>query len=228
MTLHPLTRICIALAWGTLAVSLPPVRSLAVIAVWIVLSLSVPSRTEARVAVPFIKMLVIAGVFLLLIHAVRWFPFGVSLDGIRESVVPFIRIAVPVTAIMYLSRRITSEEFYAFLIDIHMPPVIILILFRVLWLVPRLRDRMDEVTTAQKLRGMHIDTTRRRIMALLPTLSPIFSSMFEEISENAVTITTRGFLDPGQKTHFHDLPFCRKDVLMILAAILTMVVIVWL
>jgi hypothetical protein len=73
--------------------------------------------------VTFLKMLVIAGIFLVIIHAVSWFPFGISLYGIRESVVPFIRIAVPVSAIMYLSRRITSEEFYAFLIDIRTPPV---------------------------------------------------------------------------------------------------------
>jgi len=229
MTLHPLSRICIALAWGTLAVTLPPVRGLAVIAIWMILSLSLHSRTEARIAGPFIKMLAIAAVFLLLIHAVRWFPFSVSPDGVRESLVPFIHIAAPVTAIMYLARRITAGEFYAFLIDIRMPSVVILILFRVLWLAPRLRARMDEVITAQKLRGMRIDTPRRRIMALLPTLSPIFSSMFEEISENAVTITTRGFLDSGRKTHLHDLPFRGIDVFMIAAAaLLTTAVIIWL
>ncbi len=75
---------------------------------------------------------------------------------------------------------------------------------------------------------MRIDSFRRRVLALLPTLSPIFSSMFEEISENAVTITTRGFLEAGRKTHLHDLPFRRKDAVMTIMIAITMAVIIWL
>ena len=98
------------------------------------------------------------------------------------------------------------------LIDYRVPPSVILILFRTIWLVPRLTERMDEVVTAQKLRGMRAETTMQRIRALIPTLNPIFSSMLNEISMNSLIISSRGFIAPGRKTHLVPLRFRTADV----------------
>ena len=122
------------------------------------------------------------------------------------------RIAAPVTGMIYLSRRITSEELFSMLIEYRVPPELILIMFRTLWLVPRLTERIEEVLNAQKLRGMRVDTSMMRVRALLPTLSPILSSMLNEISVNSLIMTTRGFLMPGIKTHYTPLRFTARDV----------------
>ena len=161
-----------------------------------------------------------AAFFLFLIHGVKWMPPGISTDGLISGLVNFTHIAAPVLFIIYLSRRVHSEEIFALLIDIKVPPALILILFRTLWLVPRFVEKADEVITAQKLRGMRIESTSERVRALIPTLSPIFSSMFEEISENSLTLTTRGFLQPGRKSHLTMLRYGFIDWIMLMILVL--------
>ena len=102
---------------------------------------------------------------------------------------------------------------FALLVDLRVPPAAILVLFRTIWLIPRLRIMMENVVTAQKLRGMPVDSLSRRFHAFAPTLSPLFSSMVDEISENSLVITTRGFLLPGRKSHLTPLSFGARDII---------------
>jgi energy-coupling factor transporter transmembrane protein EcfT len=127
---------------------------------------------------------------------------------------------------MFLARRVTSEELYATLIDIKVPPSVIVILFRTIWLVPRLTERMEDVVTAMRLRGMPMDTFMRRARALAPAFGTIFSSMITEISENALIMTARGFLLPGTKTHHISLQFGAVDILLTVSAA-AMLVVLW-
>ncbi|HDY88816.1 MAG TPA: hypothetical protein ENH82_11985, partial [bacterium] len=187
---------------------------------WFLLTLVIPRRTDTKLTKVFIKILIVAAFFLFLIHGVKWMPPGISPDGLVSGLVNFTHVSAPVLFIIYLSRRVKPEEIFALLIDLKVPPVIILILFRTLWLVPRFAEKVDEVITAQKLRGMRIESTTERVRALIPTLSPIFSSMFEEISENSLTLTTRGFLQPGRKSHLTVLRYGFIDCIMLLILIL--------
>lgn len=216
MKLHPLTHIIIAVEFAILILVLPVYQGLGVLVLWLLFTLMMPQRTEIKLTGTFLKILIVAAIFLFLIHGVHWRPLGVSTEGIIAGLIGFLHIAAPVTFIIYLSRMVQSGEIFALLIDLKVPPAVILILFRTIWLVPRFVERMDEVVMAQKLRGMRIETTSQRIRALIPTLSPIFSSMLEEISENSLTITTRGFLQPGKKSHLKVLGFRLDDAIVIL------------
>ena len=214
MKLHPLTHIIVVLEVALLAVMLPSLQGALIIFGGFIAALLIPNRTEVRLAKPFLKILAVAAFFLFLMHGVTWKPPSISHEGIINGFDSFIHIAVPVTCVLYLSRRITSEELLALLIDIRIPPAVILILFRTLWLVPRLMERMDAAVTAQKLRGMRVENTIQRAHAILPTLSPIFSSMFDEISQNSIILTTRGFLRPGRKTHLLKLRYRCVDAVV--------------
>ncbi|MFC1693784.1 energy-coupling factor transporter transmembrane component T family protein [Candidatus Latescibacterota bacterium] len=224
MKLHPLTHIIITIELAIFTIMLPTFESAAVLSIGLIVVLLVPSRTEARLSRLFLKVLAMAAFFLLLIHGVRWNPPGISQGGMITGLESFINIAVPFTCIMYLSRRITSEELFAVLIDLRIPSIVILILFRTLWLVPRLMERMEEVVTAQKLRGMRIENSIQRAGAILPTLSPIFSSMLEEISENSLTLTTRGFLQPGGKSHITEIKYNWINMIFIIFLTLSLMV----
>jgi len=226
MKFHPLTHIFVAAELAVFIMILPVYYGLVLLAVWFLLILSIPQRTGTKLTKTFIKILVAAAFFLFLIHGVKWIPPGISAEGFMTGLVSFTHIAAPVTFIMYLSRKVQSEEMFAILIDFRVPPALILILFRTLWLVPRFVEKIDEVVTAQKLRGMRIETVHERIRALLPTISPIFSSMFEEISENSLTLTTRGFLRPGGKSHLIVLRYGWIDLITLV--IVTLIpLIVW-
>lgn len=209
--LHPATHIIIALQLIVYCISLSAIAGFCLLAVWFAVSVSLPNRTGFNLTWKLVKLLLIGAVFLFLIHGFTIEPFGVSAHGVNIAMENFARIAAPVTGMIYLSRRITSEELFSMLIEYRIPPELILIMFRTLWLVPRLTERIEEVLNAQKLRGMRVDTSMMRVRALLPTLSPILSSMLNEISVNSLIMTTRGFLMPGIKTHYTPLRFTARD-----------------
>jgi|GEM_PF-4326576 energy-coupling factor transporter transmembrane protein EcfT len=227
MKFHPLTHILVSIELAAILLILPAVHGFIACALWLFLSLVMPNRTATRLTPVFIKLLFVAAFFLFLIHGISLRELSISIHGIMAVPDSFIHIATPVAAIIYLSRNIRLEELYALLLDLRIPPVIIFILFRTLWLVPRFVERIDEVITAQKLRGMRIEKIPDRFRALIPTLGPIFSSMIEEISENSLTLTARGFLGPGDKTHVTPLSYSRADIMYAAAASLVFIFIVF-
>ncbi len=214
--LHPLTHIVLALEFALLAVTTPLEEGLAVLLFGLAVTLAMPARTETRLAKPFLQALGIAALFLFLIHGVQWRPFGITRIGALDGIESFTHIAAPVIAILYLSRQIRPEELFALLLDLKAPPAAILILFRTLWLVPRLTARMDEVITALKLRGMPVETPVQRVRALVPALGVIFASMLSEISDNSLVIASRGFLRRGNRSHLLALPFGRRDATLLI------------
>ncbi|MFC1650871.1 energy-coupling factor transporter transmembrane component T family protein [Candidatus Latescibacterota bacterium] len=227
MKFHPLTHILVSLELAALIIILPAGYGLLLIGSWLLLSLVLPKRTDTKLTPVFIKILFVAAIFLLLIHGVSWRALSISAGGIMSALNSFTHIAAPVVFIIFLSRNVRQEELYALLLDLKIPPVIIFILFRTLWLVPRFVERIDEVITAQKLRGMRIEKTSDRFRALIPTLGPIFSSMLEEISENSLTLTARGFLGSGDKSHVTQLRRSPADVIYLLIVTLVFIKIVF-
>ena len=224
MSLHPLTHIIVAGEIALLSAVLPVDGSAVVFSFGLFAALVIPSRTEVRITGTLLRVLALAGLFLFLIHGVRWNPPGVIFEGLRTGLASFLHIAAPITAVIYLSRRIRAEELFAFLLDIRVSAAAILILFRTIWLVPRLTERMDEVITAMKLRGIRIETPIQRMKVLAPALGTIFASMIREISENSLTLASRGFLRHSRKTHLLALPYGRYDTTLIIISTLIMVV----
>ncbi len=217
--LHPLTQIIVAIGF-IFAVSMPPLEEgLAVLLFGLGATLIMPARTETRLVRSFLTVLAVAVIFLLLIHGVWWHPFGLSRAGMMEGMSAFVRIGAPVVAVLYLSRNIRSEELFALMLDLRLSPVVVLILFRTIWLIPRLTARMEETLTALRLRGMPVESPADRVRALVPALGAIFASLFAEITDNSLVIAARGFLQPGRKTHVLALRFGVRDGAVIMMVI---------
>ncbi len=211
MKLHPFTQLLFTAMLAIVVVMSGTVWGLAALLLWCVFTLAIPRRTDVRLTVTFLRLLVVAAGFLLIIHGIEWPAFRLSVKGVSMALDHFRHIAVPIASIMYLSKVIRAEEMFAFLIDLGIPPALILIIFRTLWLVPQFMKRIDDVITAQRLRGMRIEGILARMRALQPTLGPVFSSMLEEISDNALVMNVRGFMQPGHKTHLIRLRFGLVD-----------------
>jgi len=219
MTLHPISHLIVSLASAIVILTVSPLHSIAMLILMFVFALALPSRTAIRLSGPFLKLFAFAVIFLLLIHAVRWSPPGLTSEGFGQALIGIIRIGAVFTVMLYLTRQITGGELYAFMTTLHVPPVFVLVLFRTLWLVPRFVERIDEVILAQRLRGMRIATFRDRVHAVLPSLTPIVASMLDETYVNAMTMTIRGYLEPGPKTHVDPLPFRNRDTGVIITAL---------
>lgn len=225
MKLHPVAHVVIVLDLVLVTFCVPVIPGLAILGAFCAAVLITPSRTGTRLAGPFLKLILFAAVFLVLLHGIQWRPLQILPAGMREAAGSFRLIASVVVSILYLARQITGEEMYALFLDFRIPPSIILILFRTLWLVPRFIERIDEVVLAQKLRGMPVDSAFSRARAVVPSFTPIFASMLEETFEQAMIITIRGFLEPGLKTHTSVLAFRGRDWMVIIFSVLITVMI---
>jgi energy-coupling factor transporter transmembrane protein EcfT len=223
MKLHPLASIIIAVEFCILAVSAPPEEGLVLILFGMTVAGVLPGRTETNLRRQFTGVLGLAALFLLLIHGVRWNPPGIVREGVLDALPGFIRIAAPVVAVLHLSRQIRTEELFALLLALRVPPAAILILFRTLWLVPRLTGRMEETLSALRLRGMPDATIAGRFRALVPSIGIVFSSMFAEISDNSLILAVRGFLRGGPKTSLLELRFGKADAAAVAVSTLVMV-----
>ena len=219
MILHPVSYFILALDLVIAILVLPPLYGAASVAVILCALAVAPGRTGTRIARPFMKLFAVGTVFLFLIHAVTWHPVGISPDGLVVMCRAVARIGAVIAAVTYLAGRVTGNELYALMIDLRVPPAAILILFRTLWLVPRFMERIDEVILAQRLRGMRLEGFRDRTAAVLPALTPVFASMLDETWAHAMTMTIRGFLEPGRKTHRLALPFRGRDGAVAVAGI---------
>jgi hypothetical protein len=133
--LHPATHFLIALEFVCIAVTLPTVAGFAILGLFFLLALVLPSRTEFNLTGKFLKILGFGALFLFLIHGISVHPIKLSRVGLGIGAESFVHIAAPVVGVIYLSRRILSEELFAMLVDYHVPPSLILILFRTMWLV---------------------------------------------------------------------------------------------
>lgn len=224
--LHPLTHGVIAVAAALAVLRAPGGEGVLLLLFGLGVTLAIPSRTETRLARPFLRVLGIAFLLLFLIHGVRWTPPGVTRAGCFDAVRGFVHIGAPVAAVLYLSRQIRAGELLSVLLSLRVPPAIVLILFRTLWLVPRMTARMEETLLALRLRGMPAGTVAARVRALVPALGTIFASMFAEISDNSITIAARGFLAPCRKTHLLRLRFGARDGAAV-ALSLVMLGVVW-
>ncbi len=224
-TIHPLTHILLALEISALLLLASPFHGTYLVLMMFAIAALLKKRSDTDIMKPCMRVLGVAVVFLFLIHGLSYRELALN-DNFFDIALPsFVRIAVPVSAALYLSKMIRAEEIFALCIDLRLPQSLVLILFRTIWLVPRLMERMDEVVTAQKLRGVRISTPYQRLKAILPTLSAIFSSMVEETSENALVLTVRGFLSKGPKSHISVLQFGMLDVLILLSSTILMVLI---
>jgi energy-coupling factor transporter transmembrane protein EcfT len=215
--LHPAAYLLIAIELSTAALLVPTGYGLILLFGWFLFMSLRPVRTDAHMMGSFLRLLVVAAGFLFILHAVSISPPGITLNGIRYALRLFVRIAAPVTGVLFLARNVRGDEMFALLVDWRVPPAAILIVFRTIWLIPRLRTMMENVVTAQKLRGMPVDSLSRRFQAIVPTLSTLFSAMVDEISENALVLTTRGFLVPGKKSHLTPISFTTADIIATVA-----------
>lgn len=219
MALHPLSHLIIAFSAALVVLNAPAGYGIVMLVLMLIAVLVLPPRTPVRLTGSFLKLLVFASLFLFLIHAVKWVPLRISPGGFEKALVSILRIGVIITTVLYLACQITGGELYALMTAMHVPPVIVFILFRTLWLVPRFMDRIDEVILAQRLRGMRIASIHDRVRAVLPSLTPIVASMLDETFVNAMTMTIRGYLEPGRKTHLDPLPFRGRDIFIMAAAL---------
>ena len=223
MKLHPVILILIIIEICAMTVFLPLWHGLITFLILFPISVIIPSRTGVDTSGIFIKLLFVAAFFLLLINGIKWVPPGIDYQGLDRAINSFVNIGACFLFIIFVTKTISAEELFALMTGVKIPSPIILIFFRTAWLVPRFSERVGEVLTAQRLRGMKTGNIFERAGAVLPSLNPILSTMLQEIAQNALVITSRGFLNAGRKSSRLVLHMTLIDYLFLFLSTLIMV-----
>ncbi len=216
-SLHPGTRLFLVMPFILLIFKLPlEYQALTLLAGGILafgLARPLPSGDPGGT---FFRLLLIAGLFLLIIHCVSYdgtLVFNPS--GLRVAGTIFFRIGSLMVAFLWIIRTMESDELFAMLIDLHLPVPIIYVILQVVYLVPRFGDRAREIFTAQQARGFVLRGIHNRIQAFILILAPLFATMMYELEESAASISARGLYATGRKSHVTEIKFTYLDAALL-------------
>jgi len=97
--------------------------------------------------------------------------------------------------------------------------------------IPTLAEDFDRIRKAQRSRGavFNVGGPIRRLKAIIPCLVPLFSQSFQQAEDLAQAMESRCYHAGGQRTHYHELRYARRDAIAsLLAAALLAAMIIWL
>lgn len=217
--IHPLTRIFMSLLYLIVVFRLPIRHQVMAIITGMIMAWGakkLPSQDPGKI---FLRLWFTAGLFLLIIHCIIY-NNGLVFDnhGFVTASKSFFRIGSLMIVFLWLSRTIKSEELYAMLMDIGLSMSLIYLLLRTIYTIPRLGSKANEILVAQQARGFVLKGIGNRIKGLQLILAPLFSSMVYELEESSASLTARGIIAPGRKSHFVELKFGPQDVLLIVSS----------
>jgi energy-coupling factor transporter transmembrane protein EcfT len=188
----------------------------ALVVLGLVVALMLPRIGDRDPGRLLLRVSIVAAVFLALIHGFYW-EGGPNLErgALRGAAEAWLNIAALLVATLALVRRIRSEDIYAFLLDLRVPPSVILIVLSGLAIVPRIGRRAHDVHQAQQLRGFAIRGIRNRLRAYRVLLAPLLSTTVYELEDTAASLAARGLHFPGPKSHRTSFRISRPEVVVV-------------
>ena len=217
LTLHPVTRLIIALFFLFLVAFLPLEYQAIFIFVGALIAWTrqrLPYHDPGKI---FIRLWLVAGFFLILIHCISWNGELVfSRAGLISAGRSFFRIGSLMVAFLWLIRTVRKEALYSMLLDFRIPMKIIYVLFQAIYFLPRFGERAKEILLAQQARGFALKGVINRLRAYILILTPLLNTMIYEMEENAAAMTAKGLNAPGKKSHLTQIRFASVDILFII------------
>ncbi|MBF6604490.1 MAG: energy-coupling factor transporter transmembrane protein EcfT [Chloroflexi bacterium] len=73
--------------------------------------------------------------------------------------------------------------------------------------IPRMRERIAEVTEAQRARGLDTESSRlRRVAGIVPLVGPVIFNSLTEVEERTMALEARGFSAPTRRIQLKSFP----------------------
>lgn len=210
--LHPITKICISLLFFVVLISANFLIAICgIILVFLMLFLS--GHSGINMAKKFLKILILAGVFLVLIHF-EWDSKSINYVSFKS----------------YYQRVISAFGFIILLINLIKPseisfnsPMLSLVVFNSLFLLRRITTKSKDILIAQQLRGMRIGTFVEKIRALVMILTPLLTSLIYEIEAKSISLYLKGITYKVPKTNINVVKFRLIDFVLIICCVVGIV-----
>ena len=156
-------------------------------------------RTGLIVFARFLPLLVMAAIFLTLIHVIIWSPFSVDTAGLHQAATFLGRLVVIFAAISLLNACINREELFATFVLFRVPSPMIFGIFRAFWILSKIPKRASDILLAQRMRGVRFGGPISKIHAIGAALHALINSTLLELEESVFGLVSRGIFQTGRK-----------------------------
>jgi energy-coupling factor transport system permease protein len=111
------------------------------------------------------------------------------------------RVLLMAGAVTLFYRTTTPDELVASLQAHGLPPMATFVIHNAVAMVPRLAERAEEVTAAQRARGLDSEgSLRHRLRGVVAVAGPTVGGAISEAEARTLALESRGFTRPGRHT----------------------------
>jgi energy-coupling factor transport system permease protein len=221
--LNPFTKVCITLAVVLLAFFGPgsPFLPLGLFLL-IILPLGLGSglgqpiaNISLRLVLPTALVLLVAqGLFYpgAKIVLVQWGWLSLKQEGLVFAWVISTRLLVMISA---FSLLVMSTPPGALMLELGrrgLPASIAYLVVAAIQILPLMKSRADNITAAQRARGLNTQgSIRNRLRGLLPLVSPLIFSALVDSEERAIALQSRSFNSGKRPISYREIPDSRRE-----------------
>lgn len=181
-------------------------------------------RKELDPAKLFLRLIIIGGILLFLMHAIDYTSVSIQISGLMILFKYLSRVIAIMALIVWLSRTTSKESLFTFFTSLHIPIPILFTMFYTFWLIPRFAERSSEIILALRLRGFKSDRLLNKVSFLTGSFSALFNSLFLEVHENSIAIEAKNILNTKCYKPFLKLQWALNDSLL---SLITLVILIY-
>ncbi|WP_088007946.1 energy-coupling factor transporter transmembrane component T [Indiicoccus explosivorum] len=212
--LHPMTKFTFALFVTAAVIAVPSyLFAYAMFAALLVIAAAAGVLREffAFVLKTLVVLLIIVFLMQLLFYPGDdiiggWWVFTLTQEGLAYGLLLTSRILAIGSAFILFFRITEVKDFVKALENMGLPPAGAYVVLSTLQIIPEMRRQSNVIMDAQKTRGVETEgSVLVRAKAFLPTLTPLILSAIASTEERAITLESRAFSAPVNKTSLHTL-----------------------
>ena len=213
--MHPATRILLcAFYLITVCLHLFPIN-LAIALVGSIVAITAPRKQDLDPQTAFMRIYLTGMILLFLINGIDYSITEIDPDGIIKFSLLSARVLALFSIMLWLARSMEKEEVFALFLSLRVPIIVIFVLMRTFWFIPRIFARSQDIILAQQMRGYKIGNLFERIAILSVSFNALFNSFLTEIEENSISLGSKGIFTSGIKSSFLDLKWEIQDFIYI-------------
>lgn len=127
--------------------------------------------------------------------------FDITNTGVERAINLGSRILGVFTPIIYFLEVVSIDDFVLMMEQRGVSPKVTYVISSTFNMIPEMKDRLEQITSAQKSRGIETDGNLiTRAKAFLPIIGPVILSSVVAVEEKTMTLEVRGFYTDGTKT----------------------------
>lgn len=155
----------------------------------------------------------------------EWWLLGVTQEGLDRGIGIATRIVGLGSLILLGIALIDVRRLTRALEQRGTSPTASYVILSTMNMIPQMGKRMDTIMDAQRSRGIETDASLWvRAKAFVPTIGPLILTSIVSVEERALTLESRGFSSPNQKTSLVAIPDTSVDKLLRTVAYIGLVV----